>query len=207
MTVLLRHKFCVAALLLATAASSPAHAVSNGKPAAANYWRGGYFGPAFSLYKLKNTYNPMLPVGVQKLKANGKLIGMVGGYNFLSKNFMWGIEGDIAGGAVFNDDLSYIATARGRIGKPFNYTLPYLTAGLAIAGLKKPTAGAPFKVSGRVSGTQPGFVVGAGIEQVLANAISGRLEYTYGRFLSGGSQASLKNIHMFRASIAIHFRD
>ena len=209
MTVLLRHKFFVAAFLATSLAVQPsALASGTGKTPASSYWRGGYFGPAFSLYKLKNTYDPTIPLGAQKLKANGKLIGIIGGYNFLEKDYMWGIEGDISNGSVFKDDLSFMATLRGRIGKPVKYSLPFLTGGIAVAGLNAKTLTSPLSDK---SDAQLGLVVGAGFEQVLANAITGRLEYTYGRFFSNGISARstlrLKSLHMLRASIAIHFRD
>ncbi len=208
MTVLSRHMFFASAFLLAIFSYLlSANAAGKEKLSASSYWRGGYFGPAFSLTKLKNTYNPAVPVGVKKLRAGGKLIGMIGGYNFLEKDYMWGVEADIASGGVFSDNLSYLSTLRGRIGKPVKYSLPFITGGLAIAGLKKQSSGAPYKTSG----TQFGFVVGAGVEQVLANAISGRLEYSYGRFLSNGTNSGprvrIKQVHMFRASIAIHLKD
>ncbi|VAV95010.1 hypothetical protein MNBD_ALPHA08-109 [hydrothermal vent metagenome] len=208
MTVLSRQKFSAVVFLAATfVGMPPAMADGNSKSMPSSYWRGGYFGPEFSLTMLKNTYNPTVPIGVRKLKANGKIIGMVGGYNFLRKGFMWGVEGSVANGSVFTDDLSYIATLRGRIGKPINYSLPYVIAGPALAGLKKSPAGAPYKSSS----TQVGLVVGIGFEQVLANAISGRLEYTYARFFtngrSGGARVRLKNLNMFRASVVVHLRD
>ncbi len=208
MTVLSWHKYFAAVFLTATLGGlSPAVATGNSKALPSSYWRGGYFGPEFSLSKLKNTYNPMVPLGVKKLKASGKLIGLTGGYNFLGKGLMWGIEGSVASGSGFTDDLTYIATLRGRIGKPINYSLPYLIAGPALAGLKKSPAGAPYKSSS----TQVGVVIGVGFEQVLANAISARLEYTYGRFFTDGRSAGprvrLKNLNMFRASVVVHLRD
>ncbi len=208
MTVLSRHMFIASAFLVATFGYQlSAQAAGKEKFSASSYWRGGYFGPAFSLTKLKNTYNPAVPVGVKKLRAGGKLIGMIGGYNFLEKDYMWGMEADMANGGVFSDNLSYLSTLRGRIGKPVKYSLPFITGGLAIAGLKKQSAGAPYKTSR----TQFGFVIGAGIEQVLANAITGRLEYSYGRFISNGRTSGprvrIKQINMFRASIVIHLKD
>jgi len=208
MAVLSRHKLFAVTVLTATLAGlSPAWAVGNIKAPPASYWRGGYFGPAFALSKIRNTYNPAVPLGFRKLKANGKLIGLIGGYNFLRKDLMWGIEGDIGAGSIFNDDLSYIATLRGRIGKPFGDALPYITGGFAVAGVKSKSGNSPYKASN----AQPGFVIGGGFEKVLAHAITGRLEYTYGRFFgqgnSSGPRVRLKNLQMLRASIAIHLRD
>jgi len=208
MIMLSRHILSGIAFLSAmTAGFAPVFGAEEFKKHPHHYWQGGYFGPAISLYRLKNNYNPSKPLGIQKINAKGKLIGLVAGYNFSDDGFLYSLEGDISSGAVFNDNLSYIATLRGRAGKPFNYSLPYITGGLALAGLKKSAASTPLKASN----TQAGIVIGAGFEQVLANALSGRLEYTYGHFFSNGSSyqpnVSLKDLHMFRASIVVHFND
>lgn len=211
MAMLSRHKLSVVAFLTATAIGAVGipfgFAADKNKTLPAHYWRGGYFGPTFSLTKFKNSYNPAVPVTAQKLKANGKLIGLIGGYNFLTRDFMYGIEGDISNGSVFNEDLSFITTLRGRIGKPMNSSLPFVTGGLAIAGARKSAATPPLTVSN----PQFGLVVGAGFEHILARAITGRLEYTYGHFFSNGAsnapRVRLNNVHMLRASVAIHFRD
>jgi len=208
MTMLFRHNIkSVVFLATIMMLNTPSYSADTTKPLPHHYWQGGYFGPAISLYKLKNDYDPAKPIGIQKINAKGKLIGLVAGYNFSDKNYLYGLEADIANGTVFNDNLAFITTLRGRVGIPVNYTLPYLTGGLAVAGLKKSAAKSPLKASN----TQVGLVIGGGLEQVLANAISGRLEYNYGHFFSNdaSSQPSvgLKNLHMLRASIIIHFND
>ncbi len=199
--------FAVAFLTAVPGICSSANSADNKKPLPHHYWRGGYFGPAFSLYKLQNTYDPAKAPGIRKLKAKGKAIGLIAGYNFLHKDFMYGLEADVANGSLFDDDLSFISTFRARLGKPLGYSLPYVTGGLALGGLKKSAAKSPL----RTSKTQFGLVVGTGFEHVLANAITGRLEYTYGHFFSNGHSstltARLKSIHMFRASVAIHLND
>ena len=192
-------------------AQTPVLSGASDKTTAKRYWRGGYFGPAFSLHKLQNTYNPQRAIINPKLKARGKAIGAIAGYNFLHNDYMLGLEADIATGSPFNDDLALISTARARIGLPLNYTLPFITGGLGLARLRKSTA----MTSSNSNRTQLGLVVGGGVEHVLAHAITGRLEYTYGRFFSTDSFSTsanspgvkLKHLHMFRASIAIHLRD
>jgi len=208
MNMLSRHNaFSVAFLATMVVASVPTHAGDKTRSLPHHYWQGGYFGPVISLYKLKNDYNPAKPIGIQKLNAKGQLIGLVAGYNFSNKDYLYGLEADIANGSVFNDDLAFVSTLRARMGIPVNYTMPYLTGGLAVAGLKKSAAQSPLKASN----TQIGYTVGTGIEQVLANAISGRLEYTYSQFFSNGSSSQpsvrLKDLHMFKASLVIHLND
>jgi len=208
MAMLSRHKLSAIAFLTAIAVgTSIGLAADKGKELPDQYWRGGYFGPSFSLTKLRNSYNPAVPVTTQKLRAKGKLIGMIGGYNFLNDGIMYGLEGDISSGALFSDNLSIVSTLRGRIGKPINDTLFFATGGLGFAKLKKLSAASPF-TSSKI---QFGLVAGAGIEHILARAITGRLEYTYGHFFSNGptgsSKVRLDGVHMLRASIAIHFRD
>jgi len=206
--ILSRHNFFSVAFLAAIVVTNvPADAGDNTRSLPHHYWQGGYFGPALSLYKLKNNYNPAKPIGIQKLNAKGKLIGLVAGYNFSNKDYLYGLEADISNGSVFNDDLAFISTLRARVGKPVQYTLPYLTGGLAVAGLKKSAANRPLEASN----AQIGYAIGAGVEQVLANAISGRLEYTYSQFFSKGSSnqpsVRLKNLHMFKASLVIHLNN
>ena len=208
MAMPLRHKFFAVALMTAIPAGiHPALAAGEQPSPASSYWRGGYFGPVFTLHKLRNTYDPAKPLGFRKLKAKGQAIGGLAGYNFLYKDFMLGLEAEAAKGSIFDDDLSFVSTFRTRIGKPLGYSLPFVTGGVAVAGLKKSIVSSPLKVSG----AQFGLVVGAGYERVIANAITGRLEYTYGHFFANGTpntpRLRLKNLHMFRASIAIHLRD
>lgn len=208
MNLLLRHRFAVVAYLAAAlVCTAPAMAADNDKPFPHQIWKGGYFGPVLSLHKLKNSYDPSTPPSMRKLKAKGKAIGFMAGYNFLHEGFVFGLEADISKGSVFNDNLSYVATARTRIGKPIGYALPYITAGLALSRLKKPATQSALDVDK----SQPGLVVGAGLEHVLATGLTGRLEYSYGHFFtSAKTQAPsvhLKNLHMFKASVVVHLND
>jgi len=203
--------FFVAFLAAMTSPIGPALSGPTKKISSNHYWRGGYFGPALSLSKLQNTYNPEKSIRTPKLKARGKLIGAMAGYNFLHKTYMFGLEADIASGKAFNDNLSLISTARIRLGIPFSYTMPYLTGGIGVARLRNSATSS----AGKFPSLQPGLVVGIGFEHVLAHAITGRLEYNYGRFFSANnfvgasstSAVNLRHLHMFKASVAIHFRD
>lgn len=176
-----------------------------------HYWRGGYFGPTISLRKLQNTYNPEKSIQIPSLNARGKITGAMAGYNFLHKTYMFGLEADIASGQAFDDDLNFVSTARMRLGKPFSYNMPYITGGIGVAKLRNSATSS----AGKSPSLQPGLVIGVGFEQVLADAISGRLEYTYGRFFSTNSfvgassttAVNLRHLHMFKASLSIHFRD
>jgi outer membrane immunogenic protein len=70
----------------------------------------------------------------------------------------------------------WLATARLRFGYSFDWILPYVTAGVAIARLEADTAGLPF---GRQSSNNLGWVVGGGVEIVIDGPWTAKLEYLH----------------------------
>ena len=77
-------------------------------------------------------------------------------------------------------DVDWFGTVRGRLGYAFDRTLVYATGGLAYGNvdsrLSAPTAPGTFE---RRDGTQVGFVVGGGLEHMLARNWSMKVEYQY----------------------------
>jgi outer membrane immunogenic protein len=73
----------------------------------------------------------------------------------------------------------WLATARLRFGYSFDWILPYVTAGVAIARLEADTAGLPF---GRQSSNNLGWTVGAGVEIVIDGPWTAKLEYLHADF-------------------------
>ncbi len=114
---------------------------------------------------------------------SGYAVGLQVGYNHqLVSGLTFGVETDItfsgidggAAGGVFTAD--YIGTLRGRLGYAFDRVLVYGTGGLAYAG-------GDLRV-GAFSNDQDhfGYALGFGIEGMVANNISARLEYIYTDF-------------------------
>jgi len=124
---------------------------------------------------------------------DGAIVGGEAGYNkMMGSNLVLGIAGDFAfsginsvspssgtygcdGGCKL--EVNWFGTARGRLGYAMGNTMPYVTAGLAAAGLdasfvnsKSPTAGKKAKV---------GWTVGAGIEHAFSSSLTGKIEYLY----------------------------
>jgi len=122
--------------------------------------------------------------------ADGGVGGGQFGYNWQSRQFVYGIEGDISAadigisetfvvpGAVLSAGASidWITTLRGRFGmlvKP--NLLVYGTAGLAIVHAEAHDSVNGF--SFHESATGSGLVFGIGVESMLTDRLSARLEY------------------------------
>jgi outer membrane immunogenic protein len=147
--------------------------------------------------------------------GSGGLAGGQIGYNIQTGSFVFGAEADLSsswmdGGtscpnAGFNCDHSFnwLASVRGRAGIAINNnrTLLYATAGGAWANVdysaKDAVTGATFGTG--FSNTHFGWVAGGGIEHMLTQNITARIEYLYYGFDSvtapagalGGGPASL----------------
>jgi outer membrane immunogenic protein len=133
--------------------------------------------------------------GPSNHSGSGWLAGAQIGYNWQLRQLVLGVEADASGtwisgstsclDANFTCGHSYnwLATARGRVGYAFNgnRTLLYGTAGVAWADIDYATKDA---VTGTLTGTgfsqsNVGWVAGAGIEHMLSQHLSARLEYLY----------------------------
>jgi outer membrane immunogenic protein len=73
----------------------------------------------------------------------------------------------------------WLATARLRFGYSFDWILPYVTAGVAIARIEADTAGLPF---GRQSSNNLGWTVGGGVEIVIDGPWTVKLEFLHADF-------------------------
>jgi outer membrane immunogenic protein len=127
--------------------------------------------------------------------SNGWLAGGQIGYNFQVRQFVFGIETDFSTGwldgssacpaPAFNCSHSYnwLASLRGRLGVAVNdnRTLLYATGGAAWADVdyaaKDAVTGASFGTG--FSNTHMGWVAGAGIEHMLTQNLTARIEYLY----------------------------
>ena len=117
-----------------------------------------------------------------QLDAAGWLIGANLGANFtVSDGFVLGAVGDVAwstisgydAGTDVDYDINWAASLRGRAGFDAGAFMPYLTAGLAVAGATADEAGAE---SGQV---HFGWTAGAGVEVAATDNLSVDLQYRY----------------------------
>jgi outer membrane immunogenic protein len=119
------------------------------------------------------------------LDGAGALAGGQIGYNIQTGQLVFGVEADISGTwidggtACCGHDFNWLASVRGRAGVAFNgnRTLLYATGGAAWADLDYTAPGA----SG-FSNTHFGWVAGGGIEHMLTQNLSARVEYLHYSF-------------------------
>ena len=117
---------------------------------------------------------------------DGFLIGGTIGYNWQTGPWVFGLEGDIdwsnIKGSFANGfcplgcetKLTWLGTARGRVGYAFGHVMPYITGGLAVGEVKATAVG-----FGSASETNAGWTAGAGIEAMITNNWTVKAEYLY----------------------------
>lgn len=111
----------------------------------------------------------------------GWLVGVQGGYNWQMDTFVLGVEGDISLSGVQGDDaggfiarqINWAASLRARAGVSFDAILLYGTAGVAFAN----STGEVFVADD--TQTHVGWTVGAGVEAMVSDDVSAKLEYRY----------------------------
>ncbi len=150
------------------------------------------------LYSCVNTCPETLS-GSASVDPSGGFGGGQVGYNYQRDWLVLGIEADIQGAGIdgsknlslFGGDftmhgkseLDWFGTIRGRLGYAFDKTLVYFTGGLAAGGVKDSLTvtpyvyGVPESVS--KSSTKVGFVLGGGVEQIINQSWSAKIEYQY----------------------------
>ena len=116
------------------------------------------------------------------LDISGWLVGVDAGYNFyLSDGIVAGIVGDIAwsdisgydAGYNTSVDINWVGSVRGRLGFDGGAFMPYVTAGLAVAGATANYDG------DEDSNTHIGWTIGAGVEIAATEDLSIDLQYRY----------------------------
>jgi outer membrane immunogenic protein len=188
--------------------------------AAAGDWEGFYIG-AFAGYGLGRMtdvnedypldggfdldgYAAGIVVGADWAVGNGIVVGVAADAAWTD---LGGIYEDYIIGPPYNDftaDVSWTASLRGRIGFDQGSFLPYLTAGVAAAGVEV----ADYLASGEQ--THIGFTIGAGVEMLLADSVSLDLQYRYSDFgskdyaLDSGIEAGISQ-HALTAGLNFRF--
>lgn len=178
--------FTIAALSPNTSQAEPAREFS---------LKGGYFGPVLSLAKFKQRYKPAVGTSRQ-ISGTGKLIGAIIGYELSPKKMLLAVEGDVGFADQSNRHIAYSASFKTRVGirKPFG--TPYLIVGYTLAGVRDPSSIAPKRLL-------HGIQLGAGYEQRVSHAFSGRLDYAFSHFFNSG-RSSRQRSHALRAALIFH---
>jgi high affinity Mn2+ porin len=113
-----------------------------------------------------------------------------------------------------DDQLEWLATARGRVGYSFGGWTPFLTGGVAVASIRTSLTNS---ITGNVDATpgnkRVGFALGGGVEHMLDGKWSTRLEYLYANFgPSGFTQFNVParydaqyDFHFLRLGLSYHF--
>ena len=185
-------------------ADQPTSTANNEMRPAVFDWAGPYGGLLFSLKSFEASV-PGIGSASDGFDGDGRIAGIVAGYNFVEGNLVWGIEGDAGFGQLkaVNRGRRLKADAmtslRLRFGRKMDDTLIYSVAGVALAGTSYTSS---TMTSGRNS-THVGLLFGAGIEHAIAKRLSGRIEYVYGHPLKTSSP-HFEDLHMIRAGAILH---
>lgn len=163
-------------------------------------WTGAYAGiqGGWGWGDLDRVESLINPTQTGHLHGDGGLAGGTLGYNCQSSNWVVGVEADYAwsdirvGGhnaTVFplctnggigtcGAKLENFGTVRGRLGYAVDRVLFYGTAGLGFGDLKG-FVSQPFFGSGSSTKFSTGFVYGGGIEAIIVNNWSAKIEYLH----------------------------
>jgi outer membrane autotransporter protein len=147
--------------------------------------------------------------GWQTLDAPGSLTGngwsvggQIGYYAHLSDQIVGGIEGNLdwvnyAGGtAPANYSVDWDGSLRARLGVDMGQWLPYIEAGVAFANVSDYSATTSPEV-------RTGWTAGAGVEVMLADHLSGNIEYRYTDYGAGSGSRLTDN--SIRVGLNYHF--
>lgn len=153
----------------------PEAPIANDAPMAVNNWSGYYLG-ATGNYDFAGKARG----GNGSSDADGFGGSLYTGYNWQSGQVVYGVEADVgmsdqkgyAGNGV-NMKEGWNGSVRGRVGYDISPVLVYGTAGVAAANNKVSNA------AGSDDKTAVGYTVGAGVETMVTNNITARVEYRY----------------------------
>ncbi len=152
----------------------PEAPVAVDQPAPAANWSGYYLG-ATGNYDFAGTPRG----GSVHSDADGWGGSLYTGYNWQSGQIVYGVEADVgiadqkgaAGGVDMKEGWN--GSVRGRVGYDLSPVLVYGTAGVAAANNKVSNA------AGSDDKTAVGYTVGAGVETMVTDNITARVEYRY----------------------------
>jgi outer membrane immunogenic protein len=190
----------IAALLLATVSSAgaadlpPAPVMKAPAVAPAPNWSGGYLGLHAGYASMRTQWTGTSDVVVsQSLRDRGWLAGVTIGANWQAQGSPWvyGVEADASWvdlhaqstpafcTPLCHSEMDLFATARVRAGYSFGALMPFLTAGGAVTRIHAHTT-ALDGFDKRY--TKFGWTVGGGVEAMLPDRWTVKLEYLYADF-------------------------
>jgi len=185
---------------LATAAAAALLVTASMAQASPFEFRGFYAGAHWGYMDIK------ADSGGGSISDSGMMGGLQAGYNFVSGNFMWGLETDISLTNASPDgdiDIGPFGTLRPRIGYAVDDWLLYVTGGIASS---------QFEDFDAFDG-EFGWTLGAGAEYMIGDGMGVKLEYRYMRFgdVEQGIASSLGDsgidfdMHTVMAGLNFHF--
>ena len=175
---------------------------------AAGDWDGAYVGVFAG--GAWGTYEDNGPIGGEE-DISGWLIGLAAGANFtVTDGIVVGVVADAAWSDAgfeysdpiqeYNFSIDWQASLRGKLGFDGGSFLPYLTAGLAVAGTSVDFAGI-FVPAFEDSQVHVGWTVGAGVEFAVTDNVSVDLLYRYSDY---GTQTYNETLPDYEASFSTH---
>jgi outer membrane immunogenic protein len=214
------------------------------------FYVGGNLGGAVARNVSRSVNNNFFPAGVSddfNLMPNGYLGGAQAGYNWQTGSLVLGLEADIQGSSqrdnkaclfgcttgfptsdIYDQKLTWLGTARGRLGVSVGRTLFYGTAGAAFGSVQTTLTEASFgnpTVVTKFSQNRSGWTVGGGIESpfemfgLLGPNWTSKTEYlyvdlgsssgTYANVALGTTTAFTTRVteHIFRSGLNYHFNN
>jgi len=177
-------------------------------------WDGAYVGGFIGYgWGTLAAENPNV-IGVPELDLSGWTVGAKLGANFsVGSGLVLGAEGDVAWAGIggFDNvnntdfDVNWTSSLRGRAGYDAGAFMPYLTAGLALAGATASNGG--------TDDTQVhfGWTAGAGVEIAATEQVSFDLQYRYSDYgqatynVGGGDSDLDLNTHSVTAGVNFKF--
>lgn len=125
--------------------------------------------------------------GGDSYDIDGWVLGGQLGYNWQVDNLVFGLEADLSVATISGEyaafstrDISWLASARGRVGFAIDSVLLYGTAGLAVAN----STGTLLILSD--TATHIGWTVGVGAEVMVSDDVSLKAEYRYSDYGAEG---------------------
>jgi outer membrane immunogenic protein len=155
-------------------------------------------------------------------RQTGWIGGATAGYDWQFGMFVVGVEGDIsaasidgntsngicAGAVPCRTKIEWLHTGRARVGAAFGNVMPYLTGGIAVAGLK---ASNGFNPSNSQPGAVWGGVVGGGLEWMFLPRWSAKAEYLFIPSFTEATATDIagkmteRNVSVVRFGVNYHF--
>ncbi|QYM72846.1 porin family protein [Pseudochrobactrum sp. Wa41.01b-1] len=163
-----------------------------------NNWKGGYvgiyLGGGANILKEQSSDDNQ--------KSNNTGYGGYAGWNFQNDNIVYGVEGDVGYNVAkkADDDLTVRrgldSSLRARLGYDSGSVMPYITAGVAGTQVRDSNDADSEKKF------RTGWTAGAGVETMLTQNVSAKLEYRYSDF--GTKNITMDNVAVPAGKLQSH---